>query len=179
VTLNLRQRKFVAAYLISGNATDAAKKAGYSKQTAGAIGAENLKKPQIAVEIEKGRAQLAAKAGVTAERVVGELARIAFSDFRQFATWGPDGVRLAASSELTEEDARCIAEVSETITKDGGTVKFKLHDKKGALDSLAKHLGLFTDKVDITSGGRPLLGSERDARLEAILATLAERRRKG
>lgn len=45
--MNVRQQKFCDYYLQSGNATDAAKKAGYSERTAYSIGEENLKKPEI------------------------------------------------------------------------------------------------------------------------------------
>ena len=45
--LSLKQKRFCEEYAISGNATDAAKKAGYSEKTAYSIGTENLKKPEI------------------------------------------------------------------------------------------------------------------------------------
>ncbi len=45
--LSLKQKRFCEEYIISGNATEAAKKAGYSEKTARSQGAENLKKSQI------------------------------------------------------------------------------------------------------------------------------------
>lgn len=45
--LSLKQKKFCEEYVISGNATEAAKRAGYSEKTAYSIGTENLKKPEI------------------------------------------------------------------------------------------------------------------------------------
>lgn len=45
--LSLKQKKFCEEYIISGNATEAAKKAGYSEKTARSQGAENLTKPDI------------------------------------------------------------------------------------------------------------------------------------
>ena len=47
-----RQRKFCDEYLISGNATDAAIKAGYSPKTAYSMGNENLNKPELKAYIE-------------------------------------------------------------------------------------------------------------------------------
>ena len=75
-----------------------------------------------------------------------------------FVEWGKDGVSLRESAELTPELRAAISEVSETITEHGGTVRFKLHDKKGALDSLARHLGMFPSKVELTGkdGGVPM-----------------------
>ena len=57
-------------------------------------------------------------------------------------------VRLKDSKELTREQAACVAEVSQTITENGGTIKFKLHNKVDALNSLAKHLGMFPTRVE-------------------------------
>lgn len=48
-----RQKKFCEYYIQSGNATDAARKAGYSKKTAEAIGCENLRKPEIKAYIRE------------------------------------------------------------------------------------------------------------------------------
>ena len=45
VKLTLKQKRFCDEFIISGNATQAAVKAGYSKKTAGAMATENLKKP--------------------------------------------------------------------------------------------------------------------------------------
>ena len=51
IKLTTKQRLFVREYLIDLNATQAAIRAGYSEKTAGAIGHENLKKPEIATAI--------------------------------------------------------------------------------------------------------------------------------
>lgn len=56
--LTLKQKKFADEYIISGNATIAAIKAGYSEKTAGQIGEQNLKKLEIKKYIEERLAQL-------------------------------------------------------------------------------------------------------------------------
>lgn len=53
MTLTQKQKRFCEEYIKTTNASAAAVAAGYSKKTAGAIGAENLKKPQIAAYIKK------------------------------------------------------------------------------------------------------------------------------
>ena len=53
LTLTQKQKRFCEEYIKTTNASAAAVAAGYSKKTAGAIGAENLKKPQIADYIKK------------------------------------------------------------------------------------------------------------------------------
>ena len=73
-----RQKRFIAEYLIDLNATQAAIRAGYSVKTAGSIGDENLKKPEINSAIAKEMAKRSKRTGVNQDRVVLELAKIAF-----------------------------------------------------------------------------------------------------
>lgn len=58
MALTLKQQKFADEFLISGNATKAAINAGYSRKTAGSMGGENLKKPEIISYIEKRRKEI-------------------------------------------------------------------------------------------------------------------------
>lgn len=51
--LTIKQQRFADEYIISGNATDAAIKAGYSQKTARSVGAENLTKPYIKAYISE------------------------------------------------------------------------------------------------------------------------------
>ena len=70
-----KQKLFVAEYLIDLNATQAAIRSGYSVDTAGEIGHENLKKPEIQKAIAKAMAERSKRTGVNQDRVVQELAR--------------------------------------------------------------------------------------------------------
>jgi phage terminase small subunit len=146
--LRPKQQRFVDEYLIDLNATQAAIRAGYSARVAYHQGYENLKKPHIQAAIQTRRQELHAQCEVTQATVVQELARIAFSDLRTYVQWGPDGVRLEPSTTLTPAQARVVCLVSQTVTKDGGTLRLKLHDKVSALDKLARHLGLYTETPD-------------------------------
>jgi hypothetical protein len=85
---------------------------------------------------------------VTADRVVLELARVAFGDPRRVMSWGPGGVRLRPSAELADEEAAIVAEVGETTTKEGGSLRVKTVDKLGALRLLGQHLGMFGERAD-------------------------------
>lgn len=89
---------------------------------------------------------------ITQERVLREYARIAFADMRRFASVGPGGITLKDSEDWTDDDAAAVAEIAESTSKDGGSVRFKLHNKQPALDSLSRHLGLFRD----SEGGQHL-----------------------
>ncbi len=138
-----RQRRFVEEYLVDLNATQAAKRAGYSPRSARQTGSELLRNPAVAAAIEKAQAKRAQRTRVSADRVVTELAKVAFGDPRRLVSWGPGGVELRESSELTEAEAALVSEVSETRTAAGGTRRVKLHCKMTALTALGKHLGLF------------------------------------
>jgi len=71
--LTLKQERFVEHYFKTGNATDAARKSGYSKKTAEAIGQENLTKPMIVSCLEQLRAKEAKKHEFTREKAAEML----------------------------------------------------------------------------------------------------------
>lgn len=154
--LTPKQRRFVEEYLIDLNATQAAIRAGYSAKTAAVIGAENLRKPNIASAIEARQSALAEKHGVTVERIVMELAKLGFSNMADYMRCMPGGDPYLDFSALTRDQAAALVEVTvEDYTEGRGEdardvkrVKFKLADKRAALVDLGRHLGMFKDKVE-------------------------------
>ena len=113
------------------------------------------------VKVRSRVADLGAKAAaaneVTVERIVRELALIAFGNKRAVMTWGPGGVKLKDSEQLTDDQAAQVAEVKETVSATGGSLSLKTHDKVKALELLGKHVGMFPDKVELTGkGGGPV-----------------------
>jgi len=76
MALNPKQQRFVAEYLKDLNATQAAIRAGYSKKTARAIGAENLTKPDIAAAIAKKQGKIAEKLEIQAEDLIRDVVKI-------------------------------------------------------------------------------------------------------
>lgn len=150
--LTPKQARFVDEYLLDLNATQAYKRVyGCSDAVANANGSRLLVNASVQAALATRRIKLAVSTGITPERVLEELGRIGFSDMRKFTQWGPSGVSLLDSATLDEESARCVAEVSETTTKEGGSLKFKLHDKVGALTQIGRHFGMFTDKIEDVS----------------------------
>ncbi len=74
-------------------------------------------------------------------------------------------VQLVSSEEIDDDTAAAIAEISQNST---GGIKLKMHDKKAALVDLGRHLGLFTDKMELTGkDGGPLaiVVTQEDAEL--------------
>lgn len=75
-----RQRLFAEEFTVDFNATQAAIRAGYSEKTAGSIGSENLKKPEIQKMIDEALRERIRRTHITQDRVVLELAAVAFAD---------------------------------------------------------------------------------------------------
>jgi len=141
-----KQKRFVEEYLIDLNATQAAIRAGYSPDTAGSIGAENLKKPEIKSRIDKAMAERSRRTGINQDRVLQELARIGFAKITDVVDPDTAEIRLDAS----EDDLACIQSIKIKPNEFGTEREVKLYDKKSALVDLGKHLGLFKDKMELT-----------------------------
>src|SRR3954453_10757168 len=169
--LNDRQRRFVEQYLVDLNATQAAIRSGYSVATANQIGARLLANVKVAAAIAEAQAARNRRTEVTADRVVLELARVAFGDPRRVMSWGPGGVRLRPSAELADEKAAIVAEMGETTTKEGGSLRLKTVDKLSALRLLAQHLGMLGESnVAVTVATAPAVGE-----LQAVLLRVLDR----
>lgn len=162
--LTPKQIRFVDEYLVDFNATQAAIRAGYSKKTAAFIGAENLKKPKIAEEIARRQKDLQRRTEVTQERVVKELARIAFANIADYlhvetqTRTKDDGtevtyqtVMFSETQELSADQRAALAVVKQSVNG----FELKLHDKIKALELLGRHIGMFNDKLSLsgTDGG--------------------------
>ncbi len=156
--LTPKQARFIEEYLVDLNATQAAIRAGYSAKRARAIACENLTKPDIQGAIQKAMDARSKRTEITADSVLAELRKIAFGDARRVMRWGPGGVTLIDSAELSDDDAAIVSEASESITQAGGSIKLKTHDKLKALELLGRHLGMFVDRKELTgAGGAPLV----------------------
>lgn len=144
--LTPKQARFVAEYLIDLNATQAAIRAGYSKQTAYSQGQRLLKNAGVATAIAVGQKRVAAKLDITTERVLKELAQIGFAQPGEYFEWGSKGVTLIDKEKLTPEQMAAVAEVAQTVSPGGGSIRLKLHDKVAALTKIGQHLGMFVEK---------------------------------
>lgn len=151
--MNARRERFVLEYLVDLNATAAYRRTypSCSEATARRNGHKLLADPAVEAAIAAAQAERSRNANITGERVLLELARIAFADHRKL--YHADG-RLKAPHELDDDTAATIAssEVEEKREGKKATVRarrVKQWDKREALNLLGKHLGLFTDRVRI------------------------------
>jgi phage terminase small subunit len=153
--LTPKQALFVQEYLIDLNATRAAIAAGYSKKTAEAAASRLLRNVKVRAETGKQTAERSERLEISADRVLQELARLAFLDPRRF--FDADGIAKPITA-LDNDTARALAgmDVEELFEGRGddrrriGVVrKYKLADKKAALELLGKYLGLFVERLQI------------------------------
>lgn len=156
--LTPRQARFVQEYLIDLNATQAAIRAGYSAATANQQGARLLANVGVRAAVDAAMAKRGERALVTGDEVIAELRRIALSQIGKAVRWGEglavkdaltgeerivNGVALVDSADLDDDTLAAIAEVRQGRD---GSLSLKMHDKKGALVDLGRHLNLFRDR---------------------------------
>lgn len=168
MALTDKQKRFCEEYLIDLNATQAAIRAGYSPKTAEQTASRLLRNVKVQEYIAKRQKELSRSTEITQERVIKELALIAFSNNADYAhvvekkmqveaggtlvdVLDKDGkpvmyrtVEPVLTEELTEEQKRALA----VIKKGRDGLEVKSCDKVKALELLGKHLGIFTDKIE-------------------------------
>lgn len=163
--LTAKQKLFVAEYLIDCNATQAAIRAGYRPRSAEVHASRLLRNAKVAEALATGQAKLAVKTEVKAEKVIGELATLAFSDIGQILDFSADVPRLKEPATITEAARRAISAVKVKRTLEGAgdnaheveVTEFRLWSKTDALDKLARHLGLFKDKVETVNQAQQIV----------------------
>lgn len=155
--LNLRQQKFIEAYLGNGGNATAAYQTAYgaaNPQTAASCGSDLLKNPEVSEVLASARRVTAQRAldryEVTEERITAQLARVAFADLREVMTWDETGkVTLISSEALSGDAAVALASIERRTTKQGDALKVQLVDRLPALKMLAQMRGLLRDVVDV------------------------------
>jgi phage terminase small subunit len=181
MSLTPKQQLFVAEYLVDFNATAAYQRAGYKAhaRSAAVNAARLLTNADIAAEIEQKQQKLLQKVELTAEKVLQEVARIAFFDIRKMfdADGNPIPVHL-----LDSDTAAVIAgiDVSEEFDGKGedrkivGYVKkYKMADKNSALDKALKVLGLMREKLEVEDKTPQTIDPMEGARRIAFALTRA------
>ena len=166
--LNPRQRRFVDEYLVDLNGTQAAIRAGYSKNGADATAVRFLGDSRIQPLVAERREALARRTTITADRVLLELGRIAFSDIREY--YKADG-SLKKPHELSDDAAAALSGIETEELYEGrgqereqtGVVrKIRRFSKEKALELIGKHLGMFEERVkhEVTGTLKVVLSEE-------------------
>lgn len=157
--LNERQRRFAHEYVVDLNGKQAAIRAGYAERSAEVTASRLLCHAKVAPLVQSLLDDRAKRTNVTADRVVAELAAIAFADLTDIATWGEEGELLLTAAEDLPPAARAalreVYSTTSTVTfgddQERSTTykKVKQHDKLRALELLGRHLGMFKKDVDV------------------------------
>lgn len=155
---NERQERFAAEYVIDLNGTRAAIAAGYSEKTASVQSTGLLKNSKVRRIIDSLNTKRASKLEIKAERVLEELARLAYSNMQDYTRIDADGKAVLDLSKLTRDQFAAVQEIREDTTGGSGDgerkvvvrTTLKLSDKQKALDMLMRHLGQYNDKLHVT-----------------------------
>ena len=160
--LSKKQQAFVDEYLIDLNATQAAIRAGYKRsEYTDTNAAKLLENTRIAEEVEKAMAERSKRTGINKDRVIQELAKLAFVN-------AADVIDMESATVLPgakPEDLTCIQSVKVKRTTKGKNVieerEVRFYDKKSSLELLGRHLGMFKDKLEI-NGAVPVIVDDCD-----------------
>lgn len=135
--LNAKQERFAQEYVVDLNGAQAAIRTGYSENGAAVTGNRLLSDPNVAARIEQLKAERSKETKVTAAYVLDTLYSCAERCMQREPVFNMRG------EHVTDEEGRHVW-------------RFDSKGAIGALGLLGKHLGLFVDKVDHTSGGQPV-----------------------
>ncbi|RJU65921.1 terminase small subunit [Coprococcus sp. AM27-12LB] len=147
-----KQKIFADEYLIDLNATRAYRVAYPSvkkDETARANGSRMLTNANVARYIAERMEERQKRTEITQDRVVQELAAIAFARATDYAEVRYNGVNsvvvIKPTAELSDEQICAIAGIKEGANG----IEIKLNDKEKALELLGRHLGMWNDKLDV------------------------------
>lgn len=172
--LTPRQKVFCEEYMQDLNQTAAAIRAGYSPDSANEQASHLLANNNIRTYVDIMLAERSKRTGVNSDRVVRELARIAFANPAKVVA--EDGSILDTA---TEDDLAAISaiKVKTTTSKAGLTVEREVRftDKNKSLELIMRHAGMLVDKkeVNITNKVEEMSDEERRAEIRRLQSQLA------
>jgi phage terminase small subunit len=154
LALQLRDREelFCQGKVQGKTDADSYLSAGYhakNKASANTLAQRLLRKVYIQERLGVLRAETAERNKLAADDIFMQTGAILNADIGNYLTWGPMGLMLKPSSELTDEQRAAVESVTDTRNALGaGTVKFTLHNKLKAAELGARLLKMISDKPD-------------------------------
>jgi phage terminase small subunit len=133
---------FCREYLADLDAKHACIRAGYSPRSAHVTSSRLMQRPQVQARIAELKRQRERRLELTADRVVEEVAALAFANVEHFTVAADGAVTLSATAP--EGAMRALAAIRRG--KDKGDVEVKLWDKPSALKLLMEHFGLLVKR---------------------------------
>jgi phage terminase small subunit len=174
-----QQERFCREYALELNATKAAVAAGYSERTAQQQGSDILSRPLIAARVAELQAASLARLDCKLDDVIRELTAIGLCKPTDVFTVNERGVTPRDLNALPPHVQAAVAEVSQTISAEGGSIRIKLHDKVAALDKLMRRFGAYKDSLDLKTPWDKQFEEMTDEQLLAHADALRAAREKG
>ena len=134
---------FAQEYVVDLNATRAAVRAGYTAKHAAVTASKLLRNVNVEYWIAEAQELKARKRDITNDRVLEEMRRLAFAQTTDMVELKGGFVTIKDTYSLTTEQKSAISQIRQ---KKDGEIEVRFYDKQKALDSLAKYLGIFSDK---------------------------------
>ena len=144
--LTSKQEKFCLEYVICGNITEAAKKAGYSEKTAYSTGSENMKKPEIAEKIQQITEEIKTAKIADATEVMQTLTRVLRREEKE-------NVVVTLKSRTSDFDEHGKKRTVEKEEPNIVPIPTKVSDVNKAAELLGRRYSLFTDRVSVEGEG--------------------------
>ena len=171
-----KKRRFCVEYLKDWNATQAAIRAGYSEHTARAAGSRLFTDVDVKAELCRVRDEIL---GTEKEQlqyyVLQQLKKMAGSNITDVANITNNTMKVKDTDLLPKDIQESIEEISETRTKEGGSLKIKMHSKSKALELLGKYAGMFDSKIELSgSVDLPVTYEDKETRLKDLLNDLEQ-----
>lgn len=158
--LNPMELSFCYEYIANKfNGKQAAISAGYSEKTAEVQASQLLTRLKVQRKVKELTEKHLKTLAIKGEDVIRELTIMGFSNMSDFVNLNPAETTIKTFEEMGE-NTRAIQSIEVTPEVIGTKIKFKLYDKKASLELIGKHLQMFTDKVDLTSGGEKIEGPQ-------------------
>ncbi len=153
--LTAKQKMFAEFYAECLNGTQAARSAGYKGNgvVLASMAYENLRKPQIRSYVD----QLLSTKSLSPAEVKARISDHATGSMEDFLEVGDlegfNTINLAKAREAGKLHLLKSVKISKTLQ--GGSISIELYSADSALDKLAKVHGLYQERLDLTSGGKP------------------------
>lgn len=146
--LTAKQKVFVDEYLVDGNATRSAVAAGYSERSARMTGNRMMTNDDIKTAIAVAQDARSERTQIASDMVITELGKLAFSNIEDYVKLDDKGVASLDLHRVTRDQFAAVTEITtDSIGEITTRVRLKIADKRGALELIGKHLGMFNKLV--------------------------------
>ena len=162
--LTVKQAAFAEEYLTDLNGAAAARRAGYAHSSSSEEASRQLANVRVAELVALLKLQRSERTKVTADRVIAEIAKIAFSNPADVLIYKDGNLLFRDLDEIDNPEIVKGIKIKEQFNRDGDRIgqvaELTLNDKLRALELLGKHTAAFTENLNLTTNGKDLPASQ-------------------